>query len=95
MNAQTLPIPNPEDWVTIEGAARLLGRSKQQVIRYVADQRLAGYRVYGARDRLAERLLWRADVERFKEAQRTIARPGIVEQVRRRASSAAVHKATR
>lgn len=90
MNVQSqLPLPNPEDWVTIEGAARILHRSKAQVIRYVADQRLVGYRLYGSRDRLAERVLWRADVEKFRDAQQVIARPGVVERVQRRAASVA------
>jgi len=89
MNEQKLPIPNPEDWVTVDGAAKLLRKSKQQVIRYMADQRIASYRIYGSRDRLAERLLWRHDVEGYADALRTVKRPGVVEQVRRRAELAA------
>lgn len=89
MNAQTLPLPNPGDWVTVEGAARILGKSKAQVIRYVADQRLAGYRFEGARERLADRMLWKAEVLEFKAAMAKFRRPGVVEQVARRAAAAA------
>lgn len=88
MNVQTLPLPNPGDWVTVDGAARLLGKSKKQVIRYLADQKIRGYRFYGATDRLAERMIWRADVEDFRKAQLLVSRPGVVEQVRRRAEAA-------
>jgi hypothetical protein len=89
MNAQALPIPNPGDWVTVEGAARILGRSKWQVNRYLADQKIRGYRIEGARDRLADRLLWKPEVLEFKRAQTIVARPGVVEQVRRRADEKA------
>src|SRR3982750_2661588 len=87
MNAQQLPIPNPEDWVTVDGACKILGRSKHQVIRYLADQRIRSYRIYGSRDRLAERLIWRHELLEFKAAQAKVRRPGVVEQVRRRAEA--------
>lgn len=87
MNAQTLPLPNPGDWVTVEGAAMIVKRSKSQVIRYMADQRLASYRIYGSRDRLAERLIWRADAEAFRDAMKTVSRPGILTQIERRRAS--------
>lgn len=87
MNVQTLPLPNPGDWVTIDGAAVILGRSKKQVIRYVADQRIRGYRFEGAGPRLADRMIWRAELEEFKEAQRTLARPPLAERLARRAQT--------
>lgn len=88
MNDQVLPLPNPGDWVTIEGAARILGKSKQQVIRYVADQRIRGYRLEGARERLADRVLWKPEVLEFKRAAATFRRPNVAEQVARRAQMA-------
>lgn len=89
MNGQTLPIPNPDDWVTVDGAVKILGRSKQQVVRYLADQKIRSYRIFGARDRLAERLIWRAELLEFKAAQAKVRKPGVVEQVRRRAEEKA------
>jgi len=74
--------------VTVDGAARILGRSKRQVIRYLADQRIRGYRFYGSTDRLAERMIWRPELEDFRKAAATFRRPGVVEQVRRRAAAA-------
>jgi hypothetical protein len=87
MNVQALPIPNPGDWLTIDGAAMLLGRSKKQVIRYVADQRIRGYRIDGAGPRLADRLLWRAEVEAFRDAQQTVRRPPLATRLERRAQT--------
>lgn len=87
MNVQTLPLPNPGDWLTIDGAAMMLGRSKKQVIRYVAEQRIRGYRIEGSGPRLADRLLWRAEVEAFRDAQRTVRRPPLPERLERRAQT--------
>ena len=84
---ERLPLPNPEDWITVAGVAKMLGRSQKMVINYLADQRLASYRIQGSRDRLAERLIWRADAERFRDAVKTFRKPGVVEQVRRRAAA--------
>lgn len=87
MNVQTLPLPNPGDWVTIDGAAAILGRTKKQVIRYVADQKIRGYRFEGAGPRLADRMIWRAELEKFKAAQQTVRKPPLGERLARRAQT--------
>lgn len=73
--------------MTIDGAAAILGRSKKQVIRYVADQRIRGYRFEGAGPRLADRMIWRAELEQFKAAQQTVRRPPLGERLARRAQT--------
>lgn len=68
MNNQTLPLPNPGDWCTIAGAARLLKLSRRTVERMVADGRLTGYLPYGAPDRVASRILWLPEVRELAAA---------------------------
>lgn len=80
---QALPLPNPGDWITVDGAVAILGKSKRQVIRYMADQRLASYRIYGSHDRWPERLIWRRDAEEFRDAMRTLGGRTETKRVRR------------
>lgn len=63
MNNQTLPLPNPGDWCSIAGAARILKKSRRTVERMVANGQLVGYLPFGAPDRIASRMLWRPDVD--------------------------------
>lgn len=66
--------------MTVDGAAMRLGKSKRQVLRYMADERLRSYRVFGARDRLADRLLWVADVNELRDALRRVKPPTFVDK---------------
>jgi excisionase family DNA binding protein len=66
MNNQALPFPNPGDWVSIAGAAEMLGVSGRTVARMVDDGRLRSFLPEGAFDRPANRILWRADVDDLK-----------------------------
>jgi excisionase family DNA binding protein len=68
MNEQTLPLPNIGDWCTVGGAARIMKKSRRTVERMVADGSLRGYLPFGAPDRIASRLLWRADVDELAAA---------------------------
>jgi excisionase family DNA binding protein len=72
MNYQTLPLPNPEDWITVYGAAPILRTSVRTVVRMVQDGRLTGYRIAGAPDRPASRILWRPQVVELAEAMRRV-----------------------
>lgn len=72
MNDQTLPLPNPGDWCTIDGAAEITGKSRRTIARYVELGTLTGYKIHGAGTRGA--LLWVPEVR---------ALAGAVERVRR------------
>jgi excisionase family DNA binding protein len=68
MDAQTLPLPNPGDWLTIAGAMRRLHVSRRTVERMVHDGRLTGYYLEGSPRRVASAVLWRAEVMALAEA---------------------------
>lgn len=76
MNNQTLPLPNIGDWCTIAGAARVLKKSRRTVERMVANGQLVGYLPFGATDRVASRLLWRADVDELAAALERVRKAG-------------------
>lgn len=56
MNDQTLPLPNPGDWCTIDGAAEITGKSRRTIARYVELGTLTGYKIKGSPRRGV--LLW-------------------------------------
>lgn len=60
MNDQTLPLPNPGDWCTIDGAAEITGRSRRTIARWVDLGTLTGYRIHGAGRRHV--ILWVPEV---------------------------------
>jgi hypothetical protein len=62
MNNQTLPIPNPGDWMTINSAALLLRVDRRTIGRMINKGTLTGYQPYAAPDESAPLLLWRAEV---------------------------------
>ena len=70
MNAQTLPLPNPGDWTTVDGACEILGVSRRTVARMVAAQVLTAYRVRGAGRR--EILLWVPEVREVAQARKRV-----------------------
>ena len=75
MHNQTLPLPNPGDWISIAAAAARLEVSRRTVERLIEDGRLTGYWIEGARGRTAAAILWRADVQRLREALERVRRP--------------------
>jgi len=77
----TLPIPNPEDWLTRGGAAELLDVDPATVTRMVTKGRLTAYypRGDGRPDRPRESrplMLWAPEVRQLADARR-IARGGV------------------
>lgn len=69
MNAtQTLPLPNPGDWLDQNDTARRLDRSRRTIDRLVSAGILTLY------DIGTQRLFWRAEVEQVRDAQRVLAR---------------------
>jgi len=72
MNNQTL-LPNPQDWLSIGGAATLLGVSDATVYRMVSTGILTGYRADNGRGPYkAPVMLWRAEVEGVRFARATL-----------------------
>lgn len=73
MKQQTLPIPNPGDWITTMGAAFLLGVSRRTIERMAEKGVLTAYRPYGAPDEVTPVLFWRAQVNDVLTARLTVA----------------------
>jgi len=74
MNAPMLPLPNPEDWCAITGAAKRLGVSTRTVERMVLDGRLRGYWPEGAPERPYSAMLWKAQVIELADALERVRR---------------------
>jgi hypothetical protein len=62
MDNQTLPLPNPGDWVSVAGAAAITRTSIRTITRRIADGRIKAYLPYGAADRPSNYILWRPEV---------------------------------
>lgn len=62
MDNQTLPLPNPGDWVSVAGAAAITRTSVRTITRRIADKRLKAYLPFGAQDRPSNYILWRPEV---------------------------------
>lgn len=73
MNNQTLPLPNPGDWITTMGAAFLLGVSRRTVERMAERGTLKPYRPYGAPKEVTPVLFWRQQVNDVLTARLTVA----------------------
>lgn len=74
MEQQTLPIPNPGDWMTRQAAAHVLGVDPRTVDRMVENRRLTDHRPIGAPQERPPLLLWREEV---RELVRARARAGL------------------
>jgi excisionase family DNA binding protein len=67
------PIPNPTEWLTLAGAAFLLGVHKTTVTRMARAGVLTGYRPYGAPKERRAVMFWRAEVNKVLDARITLA----------------------
>lgn len=72
MKAQTLPLPNLEDWCSLVGAAIILGVSRRTVERMIEDGRLTGYWPWGPGQRVGRAMLWRPQVETLADALKIV-----------------------
>lgn len=81
MKQDTLPIPNPTDWMTTKAAAFLLGVSPRTVERLAEKGVLTAYGPYGAPKEKVPAMFWRPQVNAVVDA--------------RTALSVAKHEATR
>jgi excisionase family DNA binding protein len=69
MNQQTLPLPNPDDWLTKGRVARQLGVSRRTVDRMVDRGALTAYSPVGAYKEKVPAMFWHADVLRVLDAR--------------------------
>jgi len=74
MNAPMLPLPNPEDWCAVAGAATRLKCSPRTVERMVIDGRLTGYWAEGALPRPYSAMLWKPQVIELADALERVRR---------------------
>jgi len=70
MNHQTLPLPNPGDWLTTEGAAYELGVSRRTVERMAEREVLTPYQPAGGPRETPGPMYWRPEVLRVRDARR-------------------------
>jgi hypothetical protein len=68
--SETLPLPNPGDWLTTAGTAVLLGVHRRQVERFAAAGTLTAYQPAAADTERAPVLFWRPEVEQLRDARR-------------------------
>ncbi len=73
MKQDTLPIPNPTDWLTTKAAAFLLGVSRRTVERLTDKGVLTAYRPYGAPKEAVPAMYWRAQVNAVLDARISLA----------------------
>lgn len=71
-----LPIPNPDDWLTRNAAAEILGVDPATVTRMVTAGRLTAYCPRGGNGEQRPTLYWLPEVRTLAEARR-IAREGV------------------
>lgn len=68
MNNQTLPLPNPDDWISVAGAAAICRISTRTVARRVKAGAIIAHLPYGAADRPQNYILWKPSVLQFGDA---------------------------
>lgn len=73
MQQETLPIPNPGDWLTVSATAQALGTSRRTVMRMAARGALRDYSPIGADGEKPTVLFWWADVAKIRAAREAIA----------------------
>lgn len=69
MNPHALSIPNPTDWLSVKGAAFLLGVSPRTVERLAVKGTLTAYRPYGAPQEKPAPMFWRDEVNKVVDAR--------------------------
>lgn len=69
MEQQTLPIPNPGEWMTRQAGAYVLGVDPRTVDRMVADGLLTAYRPVGKPGEVVPLILWREQVRELVHAR--------------------------
>ncbi len=69
MKQNTLPIPNPTDWMTTKAAAFLLGVSPRTVERLAERGTLTAYRPYGVQKEKRPVMFWRPEVNAVVDAR--------------------------
>jgi len=74
MNNQTLPLPNPKDWATIDGVAERLGVSRRTVSRMATDGVLTAYKPHQGRAYRPLVLFWVPEVDELHQARRRVKR---------------------
>lgn len=62
MNNQTLPIPNPHDWMTVSAAAQFMRVDRRTIVRMVERRTLTAHQPYAADGEKPPLLLWRDEV---------------------------------
>lgn len=67
---QRLPLPNPDEWMTVAAAAALLGVHQRTVLRMIRARLLVGYTPVPAVGERPVPMLWTAEVERIREARK-------------------------
>lgn len=73
---QALPLPNPNDWVTITGAAHFLGVHRRTIERMIERETLTGYRMWGAADEQVPQMIWKPELMQVKSARARVAAGG-------------------
>lgn len=74
MTNMTLPIPNPDDWMTTRAVAQLLGVDRRTVDRLIDKGVLKRYQPYTATDETPPALIWREEALQVLSARTKLAR---------------------
>jgi excisionase family DNA binding protein len=69
---QTLPLPNPGDWLTTDGAARLLGVHRRTVMRMADRGALTAYEPGTGYGMTAPLMFWAAEVAGVRQARERV-----------------------
>lgn len=69
MNQTPLPLPNPGDWLTTDGAAHLLGVHRRTLMRMVDIGQLTAYEPGAGFKKTPPLMFWRPAVEALRDAR--------------------------
>jgi excisionase family DNA binding protein len=76
MKQSTLPLPNPNEWVTVSGAAHFMGVHRRTVERLIERGTLTGYRMWGAPGEQVPVMVWRDELITVRNARQRAAAGG-------------------
>jgi excisionase family DNA binding protein len=65
----TLPIPNPFEWMTVAGVAQFMGVDRRTVERMITKGTLTGHKPYGADGEKVPYLIWRDEAITVRNAR--------------------------